>query len=163
MEKEFQGMVSRWSILWGVTSTKVINIIHREVALEMMKKSYSIGSTLTNHCGSTKTKRKNSVKKRKIVKGEAKIMIIMRIHWKLTIGTTEIFLKKKTVLTKFFDQSNKRAYARQMKLKWVIEESVFRDSIINGGAKSKAEVHHNVARCGVLLGNCEERRGHKVA
>ena len=50
-----------------------------------------------------------------------------------------------------------------MKLKWVIEESVFRDSIINGGAKWKAEVHHNAARCGVLLGNREEKRGHKVA
>ena len=83
--------------------------------MEMMKKSDSIGSTLTSHFGTTKTKRKNSVKKQKIVKGEAKIMIIMRIHWKLTIGTTEIFLKKKTALTKFLDQSNKRVYAGQMK------------------------------------------------
>ena len=62
-------MVSRRSILLGVTSTKVINIIGREVALEMMKKSDSIGRTLTSHCGSTKTKRKNSVKKQKVVKG----------------------------------------------------------------------------------------------
>ena len=56
-------MVRRRTIFWGVTSTKVINIIGREVALEMMKKSDSIGSTLTSHCGSMKTKRKNSVKK----------------------------------------------------------------------------------------------------
>ena len=107
MEMEFQGMVSRWSILWGVTSTKVMNIISREVALEMMKKSDSIGSTLTSHCGNTKTKRKNSVKKQKIVKGEAKIMIITRIHWKLMIGMTEIFLKKKTALTNFWIRATK--------------------------------------------------------
>ena len=79
------------------------------------------------------------------------------------IGMTEIFLKKKTALTKFLDHSNKGVYARQMELKWVIEESPFRDSIINRGAKWKAEVHHNAVRCGVLLGNCEERQSHKVA
>ena len=64
----------------------------------------------------------------------------------------DIFLKKKTALT-----------ARQMELKWVIQESVFRDSIINEGAKWKAEVHHNAARCGVFLGNHEGRQSHKVA
>ena len=76
---------------------------------------------------------------------------------------TEIFLKKKTDLTKFLDQGNKRVYAGQMELKWIIKQSVFRDSIINGGAKWKAEVHHNAVRCGLLLGNREERRSHKVA
>ena len=163
MEKEFQGMVSRRSILWGITSTKVINIIGRKVALEMMKKSDSIGSTLTRHCGSMKTKSKTVSKKQKIVKGVAKIMIVTRIHWKLMIGTMDIFLKKKTALTKSLDQSNKRVYAEQMELKWVIVESVLRDSIINGGAKWNAEVHHNAVRCGVLLGNHEERHSHKVA
>ena len=134
-----------------------------------MKCSVTV-KTATSHCGSTKTKRKNNVKKQKVVKGVAKIMIITRIHWKLTIGTTEIFLEKKTALTKFLDQSNKRVYAGQMELKWIIEGSlgmdhrgVFRDSIINGGATWKAEVRHNAARCGVLLGNREERRSHKVA
>ena len=127
------------------------------------EKSDSIGSALTSHCSSMKTKCNNSVKKQKVIRKVAKIVIIMRIHWKLMIGTTEIFLKKRTALTKFLDESNKSVYAGQMELKWVIKEGVFRDSIIDRTAKWKAEVHYNAVRCGVLLGNHEERRGHKVA